>query len=231
MPNSEHHYRRLASGVFLIVGPGLTLAGWSIFPSVDGDNAVWVADIADQPDRAATGMTLVIIGIALSMLGYMAIVHLLRDRQPFVGDVGGALTIVGTAMIGALMGLELGQVEAVRHLGDGPETVTLVDTVVGSGWLAAVWFGPILGTAGLLMLAGGLIASRSTPPLFGLLLGLGAIGQALGFFAFESLPIVVVGFAAMFVALAAIGIQLLTETDADWEEAPSYAGFHRISAA
>lgn len=229
MTFADRRLRRLASAFCLIVGPGLLLVGWAIFPSVDGDNTVWVADIADQPDRAATGLALVIVGIALSLVGYMALVHLLRERHALLGDIGGGLAVVGTAGIGALMGLELAMIESIRHLGSSAETVALIEAIGESNALIPLWVAPLVGTLGLVVLGSALMWARTAPMTYGALLALGAILQLLGFFVVQSMVLVIVAFAAMFVAQAGIGLQLLMETDEEWDHAPTFvgAGFHR----
>lgn len=229
MPFTDRRLRRLASAFCLISGPGLLLVGWAMFPSVDADNTVWVADIAAEPDRAATGLSLVIVGIALSLVGYIALVHLVREQHAILGDIGGGLAVVGTAAIGALMGLELAMIESIRHLGSSAETVALIESIGDSSATIPLWVAPLVSTVGLVLLGLTLIWARTAPAAYGALLALGAIAQLFGFFVVPSMVLVIVAFAAMFVAQAGIGIQLATETDEEWDHAPTYAGygFHR----
>ena len=225
MQFTDRRFRRLASAICLIFGPALMLVGWLMFPSVDGDNAVWVADIAAEPDRAATGLSLVIVGIALSLVGYMALVHLVREQHAMLGDIGGGLAVIGTAALGALMGLELAMIESIRHLGSSPETVTLIEAIGDSGAAAPLWVAPFASTIGLVLLGMALIWARTAPVAYGALLALGVVVQFFGFFVVQSMALVIVAFAAMFVAQAGIGLQLLRETDEEWDHAPTYVGF------
>jgi len=229
MPFADRRFRRLASAICLILGPGLLLVGWAMFPSVDSDNTVWVADIAAEPDRAATGLSLVIVGIALSLVGYLALVHLVREQHAMLGDIGGGLALVGTAALGALMGLELAMIESIRHLGSSAETVTLIEAIGDSGAVVPLWVAPFASTFGLVALGVALIWARTMPMAYGALLALGTVVQFLGFFVVPSMALVIVGFASMFLAQAGIGVQLLRETDEEWDHAPTYAGlgFHR----
>lgn len=229
MPYADRRFRRLASAFCLITGPGLVLVGWAMFPSVDADNTVWVADIADEPDRAATGIALVIVGITVSLVGYMALVHLVREQHALLGDIGGGLAVVGTAAIGALMGLELAMIESIRHLGSSAETVALIEAIGESSAAVPLWVAPLVSTLGLVVLGVALMWARTAPMAYGALLALGAVVQLVGFFVVPSMALVIIAFAAMFVAQAGIGIQLLMETDEEWDHAPTYvgAGFHR----
>lgn len=231
MSFSEQRSRRIAAGVCLVAGPGLALAGWAMFPSVADPNADWVSDIAAEPSRASAGMAIAIVGVTLSILGYMALVHLLRERQPLTGDIGGAMAIIGTAVMAALMGLVLAQVEAIRQLGDSTETIAVIDAIDESSAALVLWLAPILATVGLAVLAVGLVRAHTAPPLFAALFGFGAVIQFVGLFLATSMPVVIVGSAAMFAGLAAIGMQLLMETDEEWEHVPAFEGFHRASAA
>lgn len=229
MSFSDQHSRRLAAGSALIAGPGLALVGWSLVPSVEGDNAKWVGEIAGASTRAATGLVLVIVGLTLSVLAYLSLVHLLRERQPFAGDVGGALAVIGTVLMVALLGGFLVHVESVQHLGDSAETVALVEAAY-DGSLGLFGIGPVLATVGLLVLAVGLFRAHSVPPLVAVLLGFGAVVQPVGFILVESLAVGIAGTASLFLALAAMGVQLLTAPDREWEHAPVFHGFHRVSA-
>ncbi len=159
----------------------------------------------------------------------MALVHLVREQHALMGDIGGGLAVVGTALIGALMGLELAMIESIRHLGSSAETVTLIEAIGDSSATIPMWVAPFAGTLGLVLLGLALIRARTAPVAYGALLALGAIVQLLGFFVVPSMVLVIVAFAAMFVAQAGIGVQLLRETDEEWDHAPTYAGygFHR----
>lgn len=224
---SDQRARRVAAGVSLIVGPALMLVGWAMFPIAD-TNAEWALDVSAAGTRAAGGMALVIVGIAVSILAYMALVHLQRERQPLFGDIGGAIAIIGASLTGAMLGLVLAEVEAIRHLGPSTETAVLLDAIDDSAAAIVLWLGPLVWPVGLVVLAIGLARAHATPSLFAAMLGVGAAAQLVGLFIANG-PIIIVGSAAMFIALAFIGGQLLVESDEDWEHVPVFEGFHRVS--
>lgn len=230
MRSSEHQLRRRAAGICLIAGPGLILAGWSMFPSISDDQEAWVADVAAASTRSAAGLALIIVGVALSVVAYMGLVHLLREHRPIAGDFGGAIAIVGTVLMGAMAGLALAEVEVIRHLGASADTAAIIDDIDGSAAASVVWAGPVFATIGLLVLATGLARAQTTPPLMAGLLAAGTLVHAVGW-VLTSVAVIVVGSALMFVALAYIGAQMLLETDEEWEHVPQFHGFHRTPRA
>lgn len=229
MTYSEGRSRRRAAGICLIAGPGLVLAGAAIFPSLAADQEDWVADIAAAGTRGAAGSALVIVGLALSVLAYMALVHLLREHRPLAGDIGGALAIVGAALMTGLLGMSLAEVEVIRHLGSSAETAAVIDAIDESPAAIVMFVGTLLLPLGLVVLSIALARARTTPPLVAGLLGVGAVVFFVGNFGF--LPLLIAGSAAMFVATALIGMQLLAETDREWEHVPQFRGFHRAASA
>lgn len=228
---TELRSRRIAAGVCLILGPALMVAGWAVFPSVADSNVEWVSDVVADPSRSAVGIGLVIVGLSLSILAYMALVHLQRERQPLLGDVGGALAMIGGALTVGAFGLVLAEVQAIRHLGDSEATAAMVDAIDESGVAVVVWLGPIVWTLGLVILAVGLVRAHAAPEVLAVGLGLGAIVHLVGMFFVGSVVMVVAGAAILFLSLAAIGVQLLLETDDDWEHVPEFRGFHRATIA
>lgn len=227
---SDAHSRRLIGGLCLILGPALILIAWSTNPSFDNDTAGWVSDVADEPARWAFGVALMAVGAAVSVIGYLALVHLLREHKPLIGDAGGALAVGGTVLLGAVVGVGLAEVEAIRHLGDSEATASMIEAIDDSAASAVLYAGTLLMTVGLLMLAYGLFMARTAPRALAALFGIGAATQAAGALAFIG-PVAIAGSALVFVALGGIGAQLLRETDEAWEHAPVYEGFHTVATA
>jgi hypothetical protein len=231
MQFADHRSRRLAGGASLLVGPALILAGFAMQPGTDPEAAAWVADVAAAPGRAAASLTLVAIGTAVSLFAYLSLVHMLRERRPVLGDVGGALAIVGGASMLALMGAAIAEVEAIRELAGAASAETLVDAIDSSVAMGTLFVGAILGTVGVIVLAAGLYAAQTTPWPLSIGLGLGSLVLALGMFGFQSFAWVIVGAAITFLAMGGIGIQLIAETDEDWEHAPTFQGFRPVTGS
>lgn len=228
MQFADNRSRRLAGGTSLILGPGLMLTGWAISPTSGGDQTQWVADMAAAPAQGALGITFVIAGATLMVFAFLSLVHLLREHEPVWGDVGGALAIIGGVVSAAMMGLALAEIEVIRELGAGASTVALIDTIEGSAAVTTVYVVGLLRVVGMLMLAYALYESRTAPRPLTLTFAAGVIVETTGIFIF-SFPVIIVGTALLFIGLAGMGVLLITESDEDWEHAPTFDGFRPIT--
>lgn len=220
--------RRIIGGITLLVAPAVALAGWSMFPSLADDDTVWVAHVADGTTRAAASMALVGAGAALSVIAYLTLVHLVRERHPALGEVGGVLAAVGSALSVGIGGLALAEVEVVRAQGESAATVSAVKAVDQSSAALVMWLGPLVAAIGIVVLAFALYRSRTVPQAIAALLGLSAVVQFAGMFLAASVPVVIIGSGGLLLALGAIGILVLTQLDADWEHVPQYQGFRAL---
>lgn len=218
--------RRLAAGGSLIAGPGLVLAGFGMFPSVADDDAVWVADIAHHQTRAALGIVLAMVGVSLSVFAYLTLARLLRERRSALANIGGFLAVAGSVMFAAVGGIVLAEVETIQHLGASDATAATIKAVDRSAGAAVPYIGNLAATIGLVLLAYGLLRTRIVPWPLPVLLAVGIVAQTVSLAGGGSLPILIAGSACIFVALAAVGVRLLTRPAELWPETdePSVSG-------
>lgn len=225
----EHHLRKQIGGAALIVAPALGLIGALVSPALDSDELDWIGNLAAATDRAWIGTILGVASIALGVFAVLALAHMLRERAPEYGDLGGAMALIGMVLATIYFGMAAMANEMARSaLAEGTAAQVVNDALTSPVGVASL-IGGLLFPAGLLVLAVGLYRAQAAPALSAIGLGLFAVAMAVGYLAFST-PLLVAGFVVLTAALAPLGWAVLKEGDEAWEHTPTFRGFRAQSA-
>ena len=225
----EHHLRKQIGGAALILGPIIGLAGVLVSPAMDSDELDWVANLAAGTDRAWTGTILGVASVALGVFAVLALAHMLRERAPEYGDLGGALAIIGLVLTTMFFGIVAMANEMARSAIADTTAAQVLNDALTSPVAVAALIGALVFPVGLIVLAVGLYRAEAAPALSAIGLGLFAVAAAVGYLAFST-PLLVAGFVVLTAALAPMGWQVMREPDEAWEHTPRYHGFHARTA-
>lgn len=214
------HLRKSVAGVAMLASPVLAIAGWAIYPTLKSDEGEQLRELAGGTTRATIGLSLDLLSTALAVFAVLGAVHLLREREMMLGSVGGGMAIIGLVGVAVMTGLQGSAIELARS-GVTDANVGIYEDMMGGRvfWLGMA--GGFIVSAGMVILAVGLYRARAVPEPSALLLGVFAVAQLVGF-GMASTPIVVASFVILFAAIAPVGVQILRETDAEWEHAPRF---------
>ena len=220
----EHHLRKQIGGAALILAPIVGLIGVIVAPALDSDEQDWIGNLAAATDRAWTGAILGVASIALGVFAVLALSHMLRERAPDYGDLGGAMALVGMVLATIYFGMVAMANEMARSaLAEGTAAQLVNDALTSPVGVVSL-FGALLFPAGLLVLAVGLYRAQAAPLMTAVGVGLFTVAMAVGYLAFST-PLLIAGFAVLTAALAPLGWAVLRETDEAWEHTPTFRGF------
>jgi len=222
--SDSHHLRKTIAGCCMVAGPLCVLAAFVVSPAIHTDAGDQLRAFAAHQDRLALSAVLSLVGIALFVGATMGLMHMLRERMPMYSIVGGALTLAGLVAIAAQTGALF---LAWKMVADGvqPATVLAWDgfisaavSVIATGitaWLASV---------GVIILAAGLHRAKAVDWWMAAMIAIGAVCVALAG-PFGSVAFGIVGAALFLIGLGSVGMMVLRESDAEWEDTPEYGGF------
>lgn len=228
MTSSQHeHQRKLVAGACMIGSPLFGVAAWAVAPAMDSDEGAALREIAGATGRATASAIFGTISVALGVFAVLGVVHLLRDRESRLGQIGGAVAVLG--LVGVMMntGIQAAAIEIAKRGSDGASAALYDDILTGTLGFVGIASGVLL-SAGLLMLCVALFQAEAAPQPSTVLIGLFAIGQVAGFLLFSN-PIVLASFLALAIGLVPLGYLVLTETDDQWEHTPRFHGFHWVA--
>lgn len=151
----------MACGLCLLIGPALILAATITDPSAGegGEKRAYLAALADDPDKAQLSTALWIYGFALTAIGVIGVVHVIRGRGVTLANIGGAFALFGMIMFVALVTLTIAEINQAEHL--GVETAERLGNDFEDYWATYVVLVPaLLGTLiGFILLAAAIIRS------------------------------------------------------------------------
>lgn len=223
-PSDAHHFRKMVAGVCLILAPVCLLAASIVAPSSDNNSAAILRATAAHQDRFYISTVLVIVGLVLLLPAVLGLMHMLRERQVALGQVGGGLTLVGVLMGMLFSGVSLVQWQMVRG-GSRADMVALYHRFTHTAGTQVFLFFTLALTVGLVALAYGLYRAHAIHWSTAGALVAGAVVLQIAFFVGNTAAWFIVATAILLVALATIGRTVLMETDADWEHTPEFRGF------
>src|SRR5437588_929356 len=222
--SDAHHFRKTVAGVCLILAPVCLLAASIVAPSSDNSSAAILRATAAHRDRFYISTVLVIVGLVLLLPAVLGLMHMLRERQVALGQVGGGLTLVGVLMGMLFSGASLMQWQMVRG-GSRADMVALYHRFTHTAGTQVFFFFTLALTVGLVALAYGLYRAHGIHWSTAGALAAGAVVLQIAFFVGNTAAWFIVATAILLVALATIGRTVLMETDADWEHTPEFRGF------
>jgi hypothetical protein len=217
--------RRVSAGMAMLLAGPLMLVSYLLWPAMLTDVEMFVADTVAVGRGAATASNLLGgLYFPAMVIAVMGLVHQLRDQRSALGDAAGGLAIVGLVFTTASLGLATVFLEVSFAEISLADKVAVIEASMSSGSVALLYAGPGLLAVGSALLGSALYRSSTIPRPSAVLFGLYGSMLAVGY-ATSSLWLVVAGFAAMTVALAPVGLVLLTESEAEWEHPPAFDGY------
>lgn len=225
--SDPRHFHRLA-GASLVLAPLLLLASSAVSPALKSDEGAQLAVIARHPDRFYLFSMLGLVSAIVLVPALLGLMHLLRERAPGWGYIGGSLMMLGNLLsIGDWMS-NFVQWQMAAPSADREQMTALLtrlDDTPGSALpLQLSGFAFLLGTV---VLAIGLHRARTVPAwvAFGLV---GGIVANLAGFVGSSVALLIASSALLLAALGWIGVTLLTQSDTRPKHTPELA---RVSPA
>jgi hypothetical protein len=222
--SDSHHFRKMVAGCCMVAGSLLVLVAFVVSPAIHTDAGEQLAAFAAEPDRTVISALVSMAAVALMVGAVLGLMHMMRERMPAYGHIGGAMALIGlvayAAQFGALM-------LAWQMASDGvqPADVAAWDGLIGStAGVVALSVVAWIGTAGFVVLAAGLYRAHAVDWWMAAMVAIGAVGIALAG-PLGSVGVGIAGAAVFLVGLGSIGVMVLRETDAEWEHTPEYSGF------
>ena len=220
--SDPHHFRRLA-GASLVLAPLLLLASSAVSPALKSDEGAQLTVIARHPDRFYLFSILGLVSAIVLVPALLGLMHLLRERAPGWGYIGGGLMMLGNLLsIGDWMG-NFVQWQMAAPSADHAQMTALLtrlnDTPGSALPLQLSGFAFLLGTT---VLAIGLYRARTVPTWIAPALVVGIFANLAGFLA-SSVALLIASSAVLLAALGWIGATVLTEDDDLREHTPELA--------
>ena len=214
--SSASSFRRTGAGLCLLIGPALLLAASIADPAGGdgGDTGKALRSIVDDPDRTQISLALWMYGFALTALGIIGAVHVIRGRGVTLANIGGALALFGMIMFAALTALTLDDLNAADKLGVG--TAEKLSDDRADYWVGALVLIPALvGTlVGFILLGAAIIRSGVAHMAAGVLIIVGILMVPLSE---QSKVFNILANLLLLAGWGLVGLKLLTIKDAQWE--------------
>ena len=213
--SDSRNFSRTLAGLGLILGPVLFVISALVSPAWEDDTAGYLEQVAGNQGAHLASALIFLLGALLLLPGFVGVIHLLRGRRVGVGQVGAGLMMMGvTVGAAAFFVLSAIDLEMVDPSADRAQMVALADRGENSTG-AAIFFVLFLGgiLLGGLLLAVGLFLKRVVPVWAPVLL---VISTVVSFFG-DNQVVSLLSSVILAVALAAIGVRVLSISDDDWE--------------
>lgn len=221
--NDADNFRRTLAGLCLILAP-LAFGGADVIRLyVEGGafGKEQLAAIAANTGLYAIVTVLSMVGLILFVPAILGLMHLLRERSPILGHVGGGLALIGVlgfvahnagyfGLMGGLATSEFSQEQSLQFIGHMETSVSVIMYVLM--FLIGFQFGPLL-------LGIGLYRARVVPRWIAGLVILGMVLWLVAGFtpASESMAAIATVWVIFSVGLGATGLRVLAMPDAEWE--------------
>jgi MFS family permease len=215
--STPERLRKTICGSCLIAGPALLLFGGLLHPKETSNAARQYEIVADNADRWELAHWLITASMLLMVGAVLGLAHLLHEERPAEAILGGAVALVGVL---ALFAVAAAETVVIPELGRSSENgaPALYERIFEFGstrWtvlLVAVLLLPV----GLVAMSYGLYRAQLAAPWAVGALGFGAVLFAVAL-PTGSAVVFAVGLAALFIGMAAIGWEMLGETDEQWQ--------------
>lgn len=228
---TAHRTHRLIAGVAMVLAPLLLLVSGILQPALKSGEAAQLLVVRSELDQWFATQAFALGALALAVPAVLGLMHMLRERQPMVGNIGGGLALIGIlASVGTVtinivawqmmrFGLPIPAVAAVLHDAKSVAGIEIPFIIL-----------PFAFAAGVAVLAGGLAMVRAQSWAVATAVGVGAVLVPIAY-AVSSVALVIVAAAILLVGLGTTGLFLLRETDAEWEHTPQFRGFRPTGPA
>ena len=213
--SSSERLLKTICGSCLILAPALLLVGGAIHPEETTDAPRQFEIIADNLGRWELAHWLISAAMLLMMGAVVGLAHLLHERRPAEGIVGGAATMVGVMALFAVATSEATTVPQIGRYGDAE----LFERIVTSGGYWAVLGPVLLLPLGLIIMSYGMYRSQVVPAGVAGCIALGSLAFAVALPTGSPVAFII-GLALLLVGLARVGWSVLSESDEQWQHPP-----------
>jgi hypothetical protein len=226
---NTHGLRKTAAGIGMIAAPLLFLASAILSPSLHSDEGAQLGAIAGDMDGWYASSLLGVLALIALVPALLGLMHMLRDRERTLGDVGGGLGLLGTmlAMGAGAISMVMWQMAAAGA--DRAEMAALLTRLHDTAGVSVpFFFGTFALAAGLVLLAAGLMRAHAAHWTSAAGIALAAVLFVVGSAAFSTgLLIVAAAFAVA--GFVPIGMRVLDESEEDWENTPEVRHFRPLA--
>jgi hypothetical protein len=221
--SDSHHFRKMVAGACMVLAPLVFLVGFVVSPRLETTAGKQLGAAADHLDRFYISNLLAMIGLILVVPAVLGLMHMVRERRPGYGAIGGGLTMIGVlaSLVSTGAGFAIWQ---MAKDGVQPADVNALHGLLNTaGAVIPVYILGMVGAVGAVVLAAGLYMARAVDWWMALFFAAGIVCINVAFPA-GVLALGIVGAALMVVGLGAVGLMVVRESDADWEHTPEYHG-------
>src|SRR2546423_8558926 len=219
--SDSQHLRKTVAGACMFLAPLLFVVAFVVSPKLETEAGPTLRTAAAHLDRYLVSNILGMVGLILLIPAVLGLMHMLRERRPVYGAVGGALSIIG--LVASMAGVGAGFVIwGMAKDGVQPADVSALHTVSHSAEaMIPLYIVGLVSAVGLVVMAAGLYLSRVVDWWMALFVATGAVCINVAFPAGE-LAVGIVGAALMLVGLGSVGLMGLRASDADPGHTPGY---------
>jgi hypothetical protein len=222
--SDSHHFRKMVAGVCMVAAPLCVLVAFVVSPALHTDAGDQLRSFAAHPDRTLISALVSLAAVALTIGAVLGVMHMMRARMAAYGHAGGAMALLGLVAYAAQFGALLLAWQMVKD-GVQASDVTAYDGLISSAaGVIALSVMAWIGTVGFVVLAAGLYRARAVDWWMAAMVAIGVVGIALAG-PVGSVGVGIAGSALFLVGLGSIGLMVLRETDAEWDDTPEYSGF------
>jgi nitrate reductase NapE component len=222
--SDSQHLRKTVAGMCMVVGPLLLLGAFVASPRLETGAAAQLRVAAEHVDRYYIVTLIAMVGVALMVPAVLGLMHMVRERRPGYGALGGGLTVLGLLATMASFGISFA---IWRMAADGVQStdVSLLKSIIDStGVVVPITIVGFLGAAGFVVLMLGMYRGHVVDWWMALFAAAGVVLINIAF-PVGMLALAIVGSALLLVGLGAIGLVVVRESDADWEHTPDHGGW------
>ena len=222
--SDSQHLRKTIAGTCMVLGPLFILAAFVISPRLETEAAAQLRVAAEHVDRFYLVNLLAMIGVAMLVPAVLGLMHMIRERRPAHGALGGGLSVLGLLATLASFGLAFA---VWRMVSDGvqPADVTLLESINdAAGIMIPIGIVGFAGAVGFVVLMLGMYRAHVVDWWMALCAAAGVVMINIGL-AVGVLALGIAGGALTLVGLGTIGLMVLREGDAEWEHTPDYHGW------
>lgn len=205
--------RKLA-GVGLIAGPVLFVIANIVSPAWGDDTAEYLDEVAGSETAHVLSALVFMIGGLLLIAGLIGVIRLMRGRGSALGQIAAAMMIVGAVTATSFYPISVIEAEAVDGAYDRGQMVGLLEQAEESAAALPVFVPFLVGIVlGSILLAVALWRTRVVPIWAPIAL---VVSTVVGFFS-QSQLVGVASFVLLAAGLGAVGLKILSLSDADWD--------------
>jgi hypothetical protein len=222
--SDSQHLRKTVAGTCMVLGPLLVLVAFVLSPRLETDAGAQLRVAAEHVDRFYLVNLIAMVGVALLFPAVLGLMHMVRERRPFEGAVGGGLAFVGLLATMASFGLAFAIWQMVAD-GVQPSDVSLVNSINdAAGIQIPIGIVGFAGAVGFVVLMLGMYRAHVVDWWMALFVATGVVLINVAF-PTGMLALAIAGGALLLVGLGTVGLMVLREGDAEWEHTPEYHGW------